>query len=239
MEIRPSEGKISSPEINSALLEIYQRLSRKMGWKFEVLDETLVHDDWRKDAVIRVSGAQAHKLLQFEAGIHRYIRKGQRDASIANRDKTHTVFSEISVYPEKVQSSFHFDFSKLSIQTYRAAAGPGGQHVNTTDTAVRVTHEPTGISAAVSKERSQHANKVTAIEIVRAKLQKRHEQEVRAAQSKLRRDGSSTLVADTYVRTYDERYDSFALASLLEGNIDAILQTRLIDKIFQDLSKMD
>jgi len=165
VEIRAGTGGDEAALFAADLLEMYQRYCSLQGWKTEVMDRTDSDLGGIKDATLEVNGRGAYARLKFESGVHRV----QRVPATENQGRIHTSAATVAVLPEAEDVDIQINEKDLRIDVYRAQ-GAGGQHVNKTESAVRVTHLPTGIAVAQQTEKSQHKNKAQAMKLLKAKL---------------------------------------------------------------------
>lgn len=179
--INAGAGGTESQDWAEMLLRMYIRYCERKGWKTEITDYQAGDEAGVKGVTFAVSGEYAYGYLKAEAGIHRLVRISPFDSNA----RRHTSFASVFAFPEIADDiDVKVIESDLRIDTYRSS-GAGGQHVNTTDSAVRITHLPTGIVVACQTERSQHLNKATALKVLRAKLYERELQDREAQASEI------------------------------------------------------
>jgi len=197
LSIHPGAGGTESQDWAQILLRMYLRWAEGQGFKTKIIDSLPGEEAGIKSVVVRVEGDYAYGYLSQESGVHRLVRISPFDA---NR-RRHTSFAAVFVYPE-IEDDIEVEVNpeELRIDTFRAS-GRGGQHVNVTDSAVRITHMPTGIVVQCQNERSQHKNKALAMKVLRARL---YELEKKKQDEKLEKieDSKSDIGWGNQIRSY-------------------------------------
>ncbi len=195
--IHPGAGGTESQDWAEMLTRMYTRWSERRGFEVRMLDLQPGEEAGIKSATLEIKGESAYGYLKAEAGVHRLVRISPFDA----QSRRHTSFASVFVYPE-VDDDIEIDIDEddLRIDTYRAS-GAGGQHVNKTDSAVRITHEPTGIVVSCQQERSQHKNRSTAMKMLRAALY-RHAQEQKDKEREALEATKTDIAWGNQIRSY-------------------------------------
>ena len=234
IEIQAGAGGTEAQDWAGMLERMYLRYSERKGFNVELLEQSDGEVAGIKSATIKVDGEYAYGFLRTEAGIHRLVRKSPFDSNA----RRHTSFCSVFVYPE-VDDSIEIDInpSDIRVDTYRAS-GAGGQHINKTDSAVRLTHEPTGIVVQCQNDRSQHKNRAAAMAMLKSRL---YEQELHKRQSEQQvlEDSKSDIGWGHQIRSYvlDQSRIKDLRTSHEVGNTQAVLDGELDDFIAASLKQ--
>lgn len=234
LTIHPGAGGTESADWAGMVLRMYLRYAERKNFKTEVIDLQPSEQAGIKSASIEVEGEFAFGRLKSESGVHRLVRISPFDAA----SRRHTSFCSVFVYPESEElGEIVIDPNDLRIDTYRAS-GAGGQHVNKTDSAVRMTHIPTGIVATCQSERSQHRNRDSALKFLKAKLlkQQREEEDKKRDDLESKKDeiawGSQirSYVLHPYNMVKDHRTDAETsnTTAVLDGDLDQFIEAYLM-----------
>ncbi|MBL3581615.1 peptide chain release factor 2 [Oleidesulfovibrio alaskensis] len=234
LEIHPGAGGTEAQDWAEMLLRMYVRWAESHEFKAEYLDYLDGDEAGIKSVTLKIDGTNAYGLLKGEKGIHRLIRISPYDAS----GRRHTSFASVDVIPDAGEEiTIDIKDSDLRIDIFRSS-GPGGQSVNTTSSAVRVTHIPTGITAQCQNEKSQHHNKETAMQILRARL---YEAEIRRRDAEKQADYASkeaigwgsqirtyTLQPYRLVKDHRSNFEVGDVEAVLDGELDALMRNHLL-----------
>ncbi|MBF0239007.1 MAG: peptide chain release factor 2 [SAR324 cluster bacterium] len=235
--IHPGAGGTESTDWASMLYNMYLRWTNHNGYDVDIMDFLPGDEAGIKSVTFEVSGKYAYGNLKTETGVHRLVRISPFDAN----KRRHTSFASVFVYADiDEEIAIEINTEDLKIDTFRAS-GAGGQHVNTTDSAIRITHMPSGIVVQCQTERSQHKNKSSAMKILKAKLYEKQQDSLRAERDKLNSTkqeiawGSQirSYVLQPYQLVKDHRtgYETGNSGAVLDGKIDEFIKEALVQKI--------
>ena len=237
LEIHAGAGGPESQDWANMLLRMYSRWAERRKFKVEVLEMHDGEEAGIKSATVKISGHNAYGWLKTESGVHRLVRISPYDSAA----RRHTSFSSAWVYPV-VDDTINIEINEadLKVDTYRSS-GAGGQHVNTTDSAIRITHVPTGIIVACQQERSQHKNRATAMAMLKARLyeaelQKREEAANAEAEAKTEIGWGHQIrsyVLQPYQMVKDLRTgaETSNTSAVLDGDLDQFMEASLASRI--------
>ncbi len=243
LEIRAGVGGEEAALFVADLLNMYQKYAEEKGWKFSILSSNRTGLGGYKEVVALIEGEGAYSRLKFESGVHRVQRVPVTEAG----GRIHTSTATVAVLPETDETEVHIDPKDLRIETFRAS-GAGGQYVNTTETAVRVTHLPTGISVSCQDERSQFQNRQKALKILYARLRDFYERQKEEELARERRQQVGTGERSEKIRTYnfpqnritDHRINLtlYRLGDVLEGKLDELIEALIEHDIEEKLKAL-
>jgi peptide chain release factor 1 len=244
LEIRAGAGGDEAGLFAADLLRMYTRYAETHGWTLEPIDSSVSERGGIKEVIVQVSGAGVWPHFKFERGVHRVQRVPVTEAS----GRIHTSTATVAVLPEAEEVDIRIDPSELRIDTYRAS-GAGGQHVNKTESAIRITHLPTGIVVACQDERSQGKNRMKAMKILRSKILEQTQEKQAREISQDRRNQVGTGDRSEKIRTYNFPQDRITdhrinfnvhnLPGVMEGNLDTLikeLQKREQERLLAELA---
>ena len=242
LEIRPGTGGDEAALFAGDLLRMYQRFADAHGWRTEMISEAPADLGGYKEAVMAVRGDGVFAKLKFESGVHRV----QRVPETESQGRVHTSAATVAVLPEAEEVDIDIPASDIRIDTMRAS-GAGGQHVNTTDSAVRITHIPTGL-VVTSSEKSQHQNRANAMQVLRTRLFDMKRQEAEEARAADRKGQVGSGDRSERIRTYnfpqgrltDHRINLtlYKLDAVMQGDLDEVVDALIAEDQARRLSDM-
>ncbi|MBK8098258.1 MAG: peptide chain release factor 1 [Planctomycetes bacterium] len=233
VEIRAGTGGEEAALFARDLADIYQRYAGRMGWTVEVMHSSEAEQGGFKELVFALRGENVFHYLQFESGGHRVQRVPETEA----KGRVHTSAATVAVLPEVEDVEVQIDDKDLRVDTYRSS-GAGGQHVNKTESAVRITHIPTGTVVACQDERSQHKNKARAMKMLRARIYEERRRQADAARAAERKEQVGSGDRSERIRTYNFPQDrltdhrihrNFSLSQVIEGRLEPVVDALLSD----------
>jgi len=232
MEIRGGAGGDEASLFAEDLFRMYNKYAERKGWKTEVLSSHLRESGGFREVIFAVKGKNVYRRLRFESGTHRVQRVPVTEAS----GRIHTSTVTVAVLPEPEDVEVAINPQELKIDTYRAS-GAGGQHVNKTDSAVRITHIPTGLVVECQDERSQHKNKVKAMRVLKARLVHKAKEDQQKQISKERKNQVGTGDRSEKIRTYNFpqarvtnhriNFTFHKLQAFIQGDMDELIEAEL------------
>ncbi len=228
LEIRAGTGGDEAALFVGDLFRMYSRYAESQGWRVEVMDSSPLGIGGFKEIIALISGEQVYSKLKYESGVHRV----QRVPETETQGRVHTSAVTVAILPEADEVEVNIDMNELKIDVYRSS-GPGGQSVNTTDSAVRITHLPTGLVVTCQDEKSQHKNKAKALTVLRARLLDQVQQEQHDKISENRKSQVGSGDRSERIRTYnfpqgrltDHRINLtlYKLETIMSGKLDDVI----------------
>ena len=236
LEVRAGTGGEEAALFAAALFRMYTRYAEAHGWRVEILSISETGLGGYKEASMEITGRNVFARLKFESGVHRVQRVPETEAS----GRIHTSAATVAVLPEAEEVDIHIDEKELRIDVFRAS-GPGGQSVNTTDSAVRITHLPTGLVVQQQDEKSQHKNKAKALKVLRARLYEMERARRDAERAATRKSQVGSGDRSERIRTYNfpqGRVTDHRI-NLTLYKIDKVISGEVLDEIIDALTAED
>ena len=245
LEIRAGTGGDEAALFSGSLFRMYNKFAENQGWRVEILNERPGEHGGYKEIISRIEGRDVYSQLKFESGAHRV----QRVPETESQGRIHTSACTVAVLPELAEiDSVEIRKEDLRVDTFRSS-GAGGQHVNTTDSAVRITHVPTGIVVTQQDERSQHKNKAKAMQVLRARLYEAERERTQSEQAGARKAMVGSGDRSERIRTYnfpqgrvtDHRigFTIYRLAEVLRGDLQPVVDALAADERARLLAEGD
>jgi peptide chain release factor 1 len=244
LEIRAGTGGDEAAIFAGDLFRMYSRYAETQGWNVEVLSESEGEHGGYKEIIARISGNDVYARLKFESGVHRV----QRVPETESQGRIHTSAATVAVLPEAEEAeAININPADIKVDTYRAS-GAGGQHVNKTDSAVRITHLPTGIVVECQDERSQHKNRARALSLLASRLQAAEDEKRHSEESETRRRLVGSGDRSERIRTYnfpqgritDHRINLtlYKLDDIIQGDLDPVIEPLLSEDQAERLAEL-
>jgi len=229
LEIRAGTGGDEAALFAADLFRVYVRYAERKNWSYKVMDSSDTGIGGVKEAIVSIQGKGAFGMLKYESGVHRVQRVPKTETS----GRVHTSAATVAILPEAEDVDISINESDLKIDTYRAS-GAGGQHVNKTESAIRITHIPTGLVVTCQDESSQHKNRAAALKVLKSRLLAAEQEKVAAERAAERKSLVSTGDRSAKIRTYnfpqgrvtDHRinFTSYRLNEILDGDITEVIE---------------
>ncbi|GAA5520885.1 peptide chain release factor RF1 [Fodinibius salicampi] len=229
VELRAGTGGDEAAIFVGDLFDMYRRYSENMGWRLNLLSLSESEKGGYKELTFGLEGEEVYGKMKYESGVHRVQRVPQTET----QGRVHTSAASVAVLPEAEEVDIEVNMTDIRVDTFRAS-GAGGQHVNKTDSAVRLTHEPSGVVVECQQERSQHQNKEKAMKMLRSKLYEKEEEKLRKEREEERKSQISTGDRSAKIRTYnypqsrvtDHRINLtlYNLEDIMKGEVDEVIE---------------
>lgn len=245
VEVRAGTGGDEAALFAGDLFRMYTRFAERRGWRVEMMEGSEGSQGGFKEVIFGIEGKGAFGTMKYESGVHRVQRVPETESS----GRIHTSAATVAVLPEAEEVDVDVNQHDLTIDVYRSS-GPGGQSVNTTDSAVRITHEPTGLVVTCQDEKSQHKNRAKAMRVLRSRLYEKKLAERNAERDAKRRSQVGSGDRSAKIRTYnfpqdrvtDHRLEgddkNYALRDVIDGDLDEIIQSLRMNENAERLSEM-
>ena len=236
LEVRAGTGGEEAALFAGVLLRMYEKYASKHGWKFELVTKSDTGLDGIKEATATISGTDVFSKMKFESGVHRVQRVPETESS----GRIHTSAATVAVLPEAEEVDIEINEADLRIDVYRAS-GAGGQHVNTTESAVRITHLPTGVVVAIQDEKSQHKNKAKAMNILRSRVYDAERRKKEAERSDMRKSMVGSGDRSERIRTYNYQQGRVTdhRINLTLYNLNEVINEGSLDEVMDALIAQD
>ena len=229
LEIRAGTGGDEAALFASDLYRLYSRFAERNKWQYKVMESSPIGIGGYKELIMSINGEGAYGALKFESGVHRVQRVPKTETS----GRVHTSAATVAVLPEAEEADVQIIDAELKIDTYRAS-GAGGQHVNKTESAIRITHLPSGLVVTCQDETSQHKNKAAALKVLRSRLLAAEQEQLAKERAAARKDMVSTGDRSAKIRTYnfpqgritDHRinFTAYNLDGVMDGDISELIE---------------